>query len=252
MQSAIEIKTEAELKDLRKAAKIASNVLRCISKKIKPGVSTQELNEEAEKYIRLHHAEPAFLGYRNYPKSICTSINSEVVHGIPSKDKKLKNGDLISIDLGVKYNGLYGDIASTFPVGDISPEASRLLTISMKALNEAIRVAKAYNRVGDISHTIETNVERNGFNVVRDYVGHGIGRELHEEPFIPNFGEPGTGRELLPGMVICIEVMTTEASWRLRILDDNWTAVTVDGGLSAHFEHMVEITELGPRVLTSL
>jgi methionyl aminopeptidase len=217
---------------------------------IRAGVSTQELDDFAERRIRQLDARPAFKGYRGYPASICASINNEVVHGIPSKDKILKEGDIISIDLGVEYKGYYGDIAYTFAVGKVSSSAQRLMEVTRSALYEGIRKAIAGNRIGDISYAIQSYVESRGYSVVRRFVGHGIGRAMHEEPEIPNFGLPGIGPILRNGMVLAIEPMVNEGDFRVEILEDGWTAVTKDGKLSAHFEHTVLINGEEPEILT--
>lgn len=228
-----------------------AEALEGIRKHISSGVTTRELDEFAESFIRLKGAKPAFKGYRGYPSSICASVNEQVVHGIPSS-VKLKKGDIISIDIGVYYNGFYGDAALTLPVGDISNKAKKLLAVTEKSLQIGIENAVTGNRLSDISFAIQNNVEPEGFSVVRNFVGHGIGRKLHEEPQIPNFGKPGQGPELMPGMTLAIEPMVNEGGWEISILKDEWTAVTKDQSLSAHFEHTVAITKNGQDVLTKL
>jgi methionyl aminopeptidase len=229
-----------------------AEVLEGIRKHISSGVVTRELDEFAESFILSKGATPAFKGYRGYPSSICASVNEQVVHGIPSSYVKLKEGDIISIDIGVYYNGFYGDAALTLPVGDISSKAKKLLAVTEKSLQVGIENAVKGKRLSDISFAIQNNVEPEGFSVVRNFVGHGIGRELHEEPQIPNFGKPGQGPELMPGMTLAIEPMVNEGGWEISILNDGWTAVTKDQSLSAHFEHTVAITKNGHDVLTKL
>jgi methionyl aminopeptidase len=212
---------------------------------------TEKIDQYADAFIRKHNAIPAFKGYRGYPASICASVNSEVIHGIPSR-RVLKEGDILSIDLGVYKDGFYGDAAYTFPIGKISPLAEELLRITEEALYIGIEHALPDNRVSDISHAIQTHVESNGFSVVRAFVGHGIGRDLHEDPHIPNFGRPGRGPRLQPGMTLAIEPMVNEGDYDVAILDDGWTAVTKDGKLAAHFEHTILVTSGKPRILTIL
>lgn len=228
-----------------------AEVLEGIRKHISSGVKTRELDEFAESFILSKGAKPAFKGYRGYPSSICASVNEQVVHGIPSS-VKLKKGDIISIDIGVYYNGFYGDAALTLPVGDISSKAKKLLAVTEESLQVGIESAVTGNRLSDISFAIQNNVEPEGFSVVRNFVGHGIGRKLHEEPQIPNFGKPGQGPKLMPGMTLAIEPMVNEGGWEISILNDGWTAVTKDQSLSAHFEHTVAITKNGHDVLTKL
>ncbi len=228
-----------------------AEVLEGIRKRISSGVKTRELDKFAESFIRSKGAKPAFKGYRGYPSTICASVNEQVVHGIPSS-VKLKEGDIISIDIGVYYNGFYGDAALTLPVGDISSKAKKLLAVTEESLQVGIENAVTGNRLSDISFAIQNNVEPEGFSVVRNFVGHGIGRKLHEEPQIPNFGKPGQGPELMPGMTLAIEPMVNEGGWEISILNDGWTAVTKDQSLSAHFEHTVAITKNGHDVLTKL
>ncbi len=254
----IEIKTKEELKKMKKAGEIVATVLAELEKYIKPGVTTYRLNEIAEDLVRKMGGIPAFKGYkphfyfpREFPATICTSINEEIVHGIPSK-RVLKEGDIISIDIGVRIDGFHGDAAYTYPVGEISERAKKLLDITKNALSKAIAVVKDGIRVGDISYEIQSYAESNGFSVIRDFVGHGIGRNLHEEPQIPNFGVRGKGSELREGAVIAIEPMISAGSHEVEILPDTWTAVTKDRSLSAHFEHTVTVTSDSAIVLTSL
>jgi methionyl aminopeptidase len=214
-------------------------------------VETLELDEVAEAGCRRHQVEPAFKGYRGYPRSICVSINEEIVHGIPGP-RRLKTGDLVSLDFGVKYDGFFGDAALTVPVGEVSPQARSLMQATEQALYAGIEQFKAGRRLSDISHAVQTVVEAGGFGVIRDFVGHGIGRSLHEDPQIPNFGPPGRGPLLQVGMTLAIEPMTCAGAWQVKILSDGWTAVTLDGSLAAHFEHSVALTESGPLILSRL
>lgn len=236
---------------MAESCRIVAEVFEGIKKKISPGVSTKEINEFAESYIISRGARPAFKGYRGYPASVCTSINEQVVHGIPSS-QKLREGDIISLDIGVFYKGFYGDAAVTLPVGSVSNQAMKLISVTEKALEAGMERAVAGNRLSDISSAIQGCVEAEGFSIVRSFVGHGIGRELHEEPQIPNFGKPGEGPELRPGMTLAIEPMVNEGGWEVVILNDGWTAVTKDRRLSAHFEHTVAITKNGCNILTKL
>ncbi|MBI3593299.1 MAG: type I methionyl aminopeptidase, partial [Nitrospirae bacterium] len=219
---------------------------------IKAGISTADIEDYVEERIRKSKAVPAFKGYRGYPASTCTSINEQVVHGIPSRTVRLKNGDIISIDLGVVLDGFYGDGAITVPVGDVGAEALKLTKVTEEALYKGIKYAVAGNRVSDISAAIQQHVEGHGFSVVRAFVGHGIGRSLHEDPQVPNFGTPGQGPRLKEGMTLAIEPMVNAGDADVRILDDGWTAITADGQLSAHFEHTVAITRNGPKILTKV
>ncbi|HBH62480.1 MAG TPA: type I methionyl aminopeptidase [Nitrospiraceae bacterium] len=247
----IVLKSEDEIKKMAESCRIVAEVFEGIKKKISPGVSTKEINEFAESYIISRGARPAFKGYRGYPASVCTSINEQVVHGIPSS-QKLREGDIISLDIGVFYKGFYGDAAVTLPVGSVSNQAMKLISVTEKALEAGMERAVAGNRLSDISSAIQGCVEAEGFSIVRSFVGHGIGRELHEEPQIPNFGKPGEGPELRPGMTLAIEPMVNEGGWEVVILNDGWTAVTKDRSLSAHFEHTVAITKNGCNILTKL
>jgi methionyl aminopeptidase len=220
-----------------------------LRERVQPGVRTLDLEKYLEKRIAQLGARPAFKGYRGYPCCLCASVNNEVIHGIPT-ERYLKGGDILSLDTGVVFDGYYGDMAITVPVGEISESTQRLLRVTQEALQLAIDQARLGNRLGDICATVQRHVESNGYSVVREFVGHGIGRELHEEPQIPNFGKPGHGPVLKPGMVLAIEPMVNAGGPAVRVLADNWTAVTADGALSAHFEHMVAITRNGPDILT--
>jgi methionyl aminopeptidase len=234
---------------MRAAGTIVSEVLHLLRQEVKPGVTTLALDQLAEKHAKKNGARPAFKGYSGYPYSLCCSINEQVVHGMPA-DRELLEGDIISLDYGVVYDGYFGDAAVTLPVGKIREQAGKLIRITEESLDRAIEHALSGNRLSDISHAVQRYAEGNGFSVVRDFVGHGIGRSLHESPQVPNFGLPGKGITLKPGMVLAIEPMINELGPEVRILTDGWTAVTVDGGLSAHFEHTVAITENGPDILT--
>ena len=236
---------------MAEAGRIVAEVLEGIRKIITPGMKTKEIDEFAESFIRSKGAKPAFKGYRGYPSSVCTSINEQVVHGIPSSTK-LRNGDIISLDIGVKYRGFFGDAAVTLPVGTIGKEAERLVNVTEQSLQAGIEQAVAGNRISDISASIQRCAETEGFSVVRTFVGHGIGRELHEEPQIPNYGRPGEGPEIRVGMTLAIEPMVNAGGWEVSILNDGWTAVTKDRKLSAHFEHTVAITKNGQEILTKI
>ena len=234
---------------MAEAGKILARCHTLLSRKARPGVTTGELDAAAEKFIRSQRAEPAFKGYRGFPGSICTSPNSMVVHGIPGR-YKLGRGDILSIDVGVILDGWVADAAVTVPVGNISPVAKRLLHTTREALFEAVAQCRPGNRLGDVSHAVERRVETDGFAVVRSLVGHGIGRDMHEDPQIPNFGEPGTGPELAEGMVLAVEPMVTAGTHPIRVASDNWSVYSQDGSLAAHFEHTVAVTASGPRILT--
>jgi len=236
---------------MAEACRIVAEVLEGIKIRVAPGLTTKEIDSYTESFILSRSAKPAFKGYRGYPASVCTSINEQVVHGIPSKTK-LKEGDIISLDVGVQFNGFFGDAAVTLPVGKISNKAQKLLDTTEQALEKGIAQAVPGNRLSDISSAVQKHVESNSFSVVRSFVGHGIGRELHEEPQIPNFGNPGEGPVLQEGMTLAIEPMVNEGSWGVIILDDGWTAVSKDNSLSAHFEHTVAVTEKGCRILTKI
>lgn len=247
----IPLKTKEEIEKIRAASRIVAQVLEAVSRCIEPGVSTWELNEIAEKELtRFPGAVPAFKGYRGYPASLCTSVNEAVVHGIPSRSVILKEGDIISFDFGVLFGSYYGDSAVTRPVGKVTKKAKKLMKVTRQALHKGIEQMVPGNRKGDISHAIQSHVERYGYSVVREFVGHGIGKSLHEEPQVPNFGPPGQGETLKPGMVMAIEPMINMGGWEVECLADGWTAVTKDRSLSAHFEHTVAITEDGPDILT--
>ncbi len=247
----IVLKSQDEIKRIADACRIVAEALESIKKIITPGINTFELDKRVESFIVSKNAKPAFKGYRGYPASLCTSINEQVVHGIPSF-AKLKEGDIISLDVGVFYKGFYGDAALTLPVGETGKTAKRLLSVAEEALFLGIKKAVAGNRLFDISYAIQNHVETAGFSVVRNFVGHGIGRELHEEPQLPNFGKPGEGPKLMEGMTLAIEPMVNAGGWEVVVLKDGWTAETKDKSLSAHFEHTVAIMSDGPKALTKL
>jgi methionyl aminopeptidase len=243
-------KSPAEIEKMRVSNGLVAEVLAHLATLVVPGVTTLDLDVEAEKLVRAAGAVPAFKGYRGFPSTLCVSVNEEVVHGIPSK-RRLVEGEIISVDMGVKLDGFYGDSAVTLPVGKISPEAAHLLRVTEEALEKAIEQVKVGGRVSDIGHAIQQHVEANGFSVVRQFVGHGIGASLHEEPQIANYGAPGRGPRLAEGMTLAIEPMVNMGGQAVKVLGDGWTAVTKDGSLSAHFEHTVAVTKDGPLVLTA-
>jgi methionyl aminopeptidase len=243
-------KSPAELEKMYKAGQIVWGALDKMRAMVKPGVTTQDLDEFAEAWTAQHKARPAFKGYRGYPGSVCTSINQEVVHGIPSKSRKLKEGDILSMDFGVELDGYYGDAALTVPVGKVSPTREKLLRVTRESLEQAIDRVRPGNRLGDVSAAVQAWVEKNGYSVVREFVGHGIGTKMHEDPQLPNYGSPGHGPKLQEGMVLAIEPMVNTGGPGVRVLDDDWTAVTADGSDSAHFEHTVAVTASGPWILT--
>ncbi|MGI6684245.1 MAG: type I methionyl aminopeptidase [Bacillota bacterium] len=245
----ITLKTDRQVELMREAGRIVAETHELLAKMIAPGVTTKELDQAAEEYIRSRGAIPAFKGYNGFPASICASINDEVVHGIPGL-RKLQNGDIISIDIGAVKNGFVGDSAVTHPVGNVSADKLKLLEVTRESLMEGIKYAVPGNRLSDISHAVQAYVERHGFSVVRDYVGHGIGEKMHEDPQIPNFGRPGHGPRLEKGMTLAIEPMVNMGTYKVRTLLDNWTVVTQDGQCSAHFEHTIAITESDPKILT--
>jgi methionyl aminopeptidase len=244
------LKSLQEIEKIRKASLVVADVLEGIRGLVRPGVSTLALDEFAERFIKAAGATPAFKGYRGYPKTLCTSLNNEIIHGIPSKEVVLRQGDIISVDVGAIVDGFYGDAAITVPVGTISPEARRLIKVTEESLYCGVAQAKVGGRLYDISHAVQNHVELNGYSVVREYVGHGIGRSLHEDPQIPNFGEPGQGPRLKAGMVLAIEPMVNAGGSATVVQEDHWTAVTADGSLSAHFEHTVAVMPDGPWILT--
>lgn len=248
----ITIKTPEEIEMMARAGRIVAIVLEELREKIKEGMSTWELDKIARTRCEKEGAKPAFLGYRGFPASLCVSINDEVVHGIPSKKRFVRDGDIVSFDFGARFNGYYGDAAITVGVGKITDVAKRLIEVTERSFFAGIKKAKVGNRLYDISAEIQKTVEAAGFSVVRDFVGHGIGKAPHEPPQIPNFGEPNRGPRLEANMTLAIEPMVNAGSYEVKILDDGWTAVTKDGSLSAHFEHTIVITPDGPKILTSL
>ncbi len=243
------IKSDKEIDKMRRAGKVVADCHELVRENIKPGITTAQLDAIAEDYIRRQGAIPTFLGYSGFPASICASPNEVIVHGIPG-ERILKEGDIISIDLGATLDGYVGDAARTHPVGEISPENQRLIDVTRQSFFEGIKNARVGNRLGDISHAVQKYVEDHGYSVVRDYVGHGIGRKMHEEPQIPNFGPAGHGPKLVRGMCLAIEPMVNAGTYDLDILDDNWTAVTFDGKNSAHYENTICVTDGEPEILT--
>ena len=248
----IVLRSQREIEKIRKACRVVAEILERLREQIQPGISTLDLNALSEELAQKYEAKPAFKGYHGYPYSLCTSVNEEVVHGMPSPRRVLNAGDIISIDFGVVMEGYYGDAAVTVPVGSIASEAQRLCSVTEGSLYEGIGQAVVGNRLSDISHAIQGYVEARGFSVVRDFVGHGIGQRLHESPQIPNYGPPGRGVRLKAGMVLAIEPMINEGQPEVEILGDEWTAVTVDRKLSAHFEHTIAVTENGPDILSRI
>lgn len=248
----IGIKTAAELEKMKKACQIAAGALAAGGKAVKPGATTADVDKAVYDYIVAHGARPNFKGYGGFPGSACVSRNDIVIHGIPSTKETIEEGDIVSVDTGAVIDGFHGDNAYTFCCGDVSEETQRLLDVTQEALARGIAAAKPGNRIGDIGHAVQSYVEEQGFSVVRAYVGHGIGRELHEAPEVPNFGKAGHGPRLAPGMTLAIEPMINEKGFDIKLLGDGWTVKTRDGGLSAHFEHTVAITKDGPVILTKL
>jgi methionyl aminopeptidase len=240
---------EEEISTIRKSNQIVAKILTELEKMITPGVQTKELDEYAELRAKEMNAIPAFKGYRGFPASLCTSINEEIVHGIPSS-RRLRDGDIISLDFGVLYEGYYGDAAVTYAVGEITPKAKKLIKAAEESFYKGMEQMKPGKRISDISFAIQSHVESQGYSVIRAFVGHGIGLSLHEEPQVPNFGPPGRGPKLKSGMVLAIEPMIAMRDWDVEILDDNWTAITRDRSLSAHYEHTVAITQKGPEILS--
>ncbi|MDY7040537.1 MAG: type I methionyl aminopeptidase [Chloroflexota bacterium] len=247
----ITLKSRSELARMREAGRIVAVVLALLREKTVPEITTGELNDLAEETILKHGAVPSFKGYRGYPAALCVSINEEVVHGIPGS-RVINEGDLVSMDVGTIYKGFQGDAAITVAVGEVSPEARRLMDVTAGALEVGIAQCLAGNHVGDVSAAIQNYAESRGFSVLREYTGHGIGQKMHEDPQVPNFGEPGRGALLRPGMTFALEPMVTRGTWRTRVLEDGWTVVPLDGQLSAHFEHTIAVTDGQPEVLTRL
>ena len=246
------LKTGRELSIMKEACRIAAGALQIAGKAVEPGVSTAEIDKLAEDYIRSQGAKPNFKNYQGYPATACISINNEVIHGIPTAKRILKEGDIVSIDLGAEFQGYHGDNAATFACGDVSPAAKRLMDTTKESLYEGIAKAVSGGRIGDIGNAVQSYVEARGYSVVRKFVGHGIGTHLHEAPEVPNFGTAGRGIRLLPGMTLAIEPMINEGSSDVKILPDGWTVLTTDGSLSAHFEHTIVITTDGPKIMTTV
>jgi len=252
MAKAIVLKSPGEISILREANRIVAETLQLLREKIAPGVTTWQLDKWAEEFARSRDSRPAFKGYRGFPGSLCVSLNEEVVHGIPSRKVRLREGDIVSIDFGVKYRGYYGDAAVTIGVGRVDEKKLKLMRVTEESLYEGIRKVRAGNRINDISLAVQQHVEKNGFSVVRQFVGHGIGTHLHEAPEIPNYSRSESTPRLLPGMVLAIEPMVNAGTYEVSVLRDGWTVVTVDKMPSAHFEHSVAVTEDGPLILSSL
>lgn len=248
----IVLKTGRELALMKEACQISAEALQRVGEAVKEGISTKELDDIAFSFIKKSGAIPSFLNYNGFPASACISINDEVIHGIPNKNRILKEGDIVKIDLGAYKNGYHGDNAATFGVGKISDEAQKIIDVTKKSLELAIEAAKPFARIGDIGATVQEYVEQNGFSVVRDYVGHGVGTNLHEDPSVPNYGKHGRGIRLMPGMTIAIEPMVNCGTHSVKLLNDDWTVKTADGRLSAHFEHTIALTEDGAVVLTKV
>ena len=248
----IVLRTAKEIEMMRKACQISAEALQIAGEAVRPGITTYEIDQIAYRYIKKQGAEPNFLNYNGFPATACISINDEVIHGIPSKKRVLMEGDIVSIDLGAKVNGYNGDNAATFACGNISDEAKRLCDTTRESLYKGIEQAVAGNRIGDIAFAIQSYCEERGFSVVREYTGHGVGTHLHEDPSVPNYGTAGRGQRLLPGMTIAIEPMINAGSKAVKCLPDGWTVKTLDGKLSAHFEHTIAITKGEPIILTKL
>ncbi len=246
------LKSRRELELMKEACKISAEALMAAGEAVRPGVSTKEIDKIAYDLIRKRGAVPNFLGLYDFPATACISINNEVIHGIPKKDRIIREGDIVSIDLGAAKNGYNGDNAATFAAGACSPEAKRLIDTTRESLYKGIEQAVPGNRIGDIGHAVQTYCEERGFSVVRDFVGHGVGTKLHEDPSVPNFGHEGRGIRLLPGMTLAIEPMINQGTYKVKQLSDGWTIVTQDGKLSAHFEHTVAITPDGPVIMTKI
>jgi methionyl aminopeptidase len=247
----IELKSAREIALMRRGGHILADLMDRLRDTVKGGMSTLEIDEDVESFITACGAKAAFKGYRGFPATVCISINEEVVHGIPSAHRRVKEGDIVGLDLGCIVDGYYADCAFTLAIGDVPPKVQQLLDVTRESLDQAIQECRPGRRLSDVSHAVQAHVERHGFAVVRAFVGHGIGRALHEDPQVPNFGDPGRGPQLRPGMVLAIEPMVTMGSWEVKVLDDGWTAVTRDGSLAAHFEHTIAVTESEPEVLTS-
>lgn len=245
----ITIKAPEEIEKMRLAGRLTAQARALAGSMIRPGVTTGEIDREVRKFIRSHGAKPSFLGYGGFPGSICASVNEVVIHGIPG-NRRLEEGDIVSIDVGAYLHGFHGDCAATFPCGEVLPEARKLMDVTRESFFKGIAQAKAGNRVRDIGHAVQQYVESFGYGVVRDFVGHGVGRQMHEPPEVPNYGPGGHGPRLMPGMVIAVEPMVCAGDWRVKVLDDKWTTVSMDGSLTAHYENTILITEGEPEILT--
>ena len=248
----IQLKTEAQISEMKLAGRITGEALALAGEHIKPGVTTKYIDNIVRAYIEKCGAKPSFLGYGGFPGAACISINDEVIHGIPSKSRVIQDGDIVKVDVGAFYHGYHGDSANTFPCGNISDEAKRLIEATKESFYRGVANAVVCNRLGDIGSAVEEYNKKCGFNVVREFVGHGIGRDVHEDPNVPNYGTPGRGTRLLKGMTIAVEPMVCAGSAKVKVLSDNWTVVTCDGSLSAHYEHTLAITEEGPILLTKI
>ena len=248
----IVLKSQEEIELMAKAASVTAAMLEEIPNVLMPGMTTLELDRWCEDYILRHQMKPAFKGYGGFPGTACISVNEEVVHGIPARRRVLKEGDIVSVDLGTVYKGFYSDAARTYPVGQVSEEAQKLMEVAEASCFEGLKFCRKGCRLGDVSHAIQTYVESNGFSVIRDYVGHGVGRDLHEDPQIPNYGKANHGPQLVPGMVLAVEPMIAAGDYDVEVLSNGWTAVTIDRSLAAHYENTIVITEDEPRLLTKL
>ena len=246
----ISIKSPKDIEKMRTAGRITAQARALAGSMVRPGVTTLEIDKAVQKFIESKGAKPSFLGYGGFPGSACISINEVVIHGIPSKKIVLKEGDIVSVDVGAWLDGFHGDCAATFPCGEISPEAQKLIDVTRQSFFEGIKLAKVGQRVSDIGHGVQQYVESFGFSVVREFVGHGVGRNLHEPPEVPNYGAAGHGARLQPGMVIAVEPMVCAGDWRVKVLEDKWTTVSADGSLTAHYENTILITEAEPEILT--
>ena len=244
------LKTDREIEKMKDAGRIASKALELAGEAVEPGISTLEIDDIVRKYIESEGAKPSFLNYGGFPARACISVNNVVIHGIPSKKCIIKSGDIVSIDVGAFFEGFHGDNAATFACGEVSKEAKALIDTTRESLYEGIKMAQIGNRIGDIANAVQRYVEARSYSVVRDFVGHGVGAKLHEDPSVPNYGTPGRGVRLLSGITIAIEPMVNAGTHEVKVLDDEWTTVTVDGKLSAHFEHTIAITTDGPIILT--
>ena len=247
----ITLRYAKEISDMKAACKLSAEALALAGSLVAPGVTTREIDAKVKKFITSHGAKPSFLGYGGFPGSACISINEQIIHGIPG-DRVIEEGDIVSVDVGAFYKGYHGDNAATFGAGKVSPAAQKLMDATRESLLAGIEAAQPGNRIGDIGHAVETYVTERGYSVVRDFIGHGVGHELHEDPEVPNYGRAGHGPRLTPGMTIAIEPMVNEFGSQVEILKDGWTVITKDGGLSAHFEHTIAITASGPVILTAL